>query len=272
MVIEEVKVRLWLNTYIKTGNEKAFEKIWTQVRFLVTNPPSTSYVGYSNDYWDSVKKEAVFVGCFDYDPNHEVVEKKPVEIFVENTVLKPKTISIIKADGSITEKVIQVPTKVREKKIRIIELRRKSEMTVLSYLRFCMNVAIQKEINRIISVKKMESVSLDSTFDNSDGENPVSDKILFNMLQDPGMLNTTDAISSEDQFMELIPRVDGILAEGDKLQYEIWRLKLENPGISNRDLAVRLNVSKTTISTRARQLKHRMIEILDLHHDEEVYA
>ena len=262
----ELKVRVWQHHFYIHRDNKTFQRIWTQVRNLVT-APYQQFPECSADHWDSVKMTAVLDGLLEYDSKHLVVTQQAIEIPIQ--VRRKKIIRIpviIERPGkpaiiSFETREIEV-TEHGRKKLKIIETERESVMTLLSFLRFKMEQAIKAEKRVLIAQRR--DVALDNTYTDGDSDGQTrGDEICFKQLVDQKKLFPTDPINQERVYLHLIKAVENALkTNGDPRILRTFQLKLKTPAITNRQIAKTLGISKTYITGYFHKLHAIMLQVM----------
>ena len=228
--LEEVKVRLWRKRWLRTQDDKTFQLIWEQVKNLV-HVPHGQFTECPPGFWESIKMVAVLKGLEQFSSTHVVV----------------------------TQHVVEIPYK-NKSKLKVVEVERVSEMTLLSYLRYNMEHAIKAEKRTLIQNRR--DIDLDSIY--SDDENTRADEICFANLADKKKLYSSDPLHEEAGYQLLIANVEARLKADQEPQIlRAFRLKLKHPAITNRKIAKTLGVSKTYTSSYFRRLQIIISEVIE---------
>ena len=265
MRIEELRVRLWQKRFLKTGDNRIFEKVWEQVKNLVPVPYG-QFSECPKGHWDSVKMLAVLSGLESYDSKHTVVSQHVIEVphreEVRRIIIVPKLVQL--PNGEI--KIIKEPREVTvpgaiQNKLKIIRVERESEMTLLSFLRAKMEQAIKAEKRDLIQQRR--NIALDNTYAD-DEDHTQGDEICFRSMADHEKLYPKDPIEQEEAYQTLIQAVEKRLrAAGETRILRAFKLKLKYPAITNRKIAATLGVSKTYTSSYFRRLQLIIEEVIE---------
>jgi len=265
MKAEELRVRLWQKRFISTGDSKAFEKVWIQVRNMV-QAPYAQFPECSKGHWDSIKMEAILDGLNTYNAKHIVVTQQVVERETreeeEVFITVPKLVTLPSGESKIVK--VRRPVKVlgeAKTKLEIVTTERESEMTLLSFLRFKMEQAIRAEKRDLIAQRR--NLALDDTYAD-DQDHTRADEICFNRMSAPTKLYPKDPEQQEEAYQALIRAVEARLeASGDPKILRAFRLRLSHPAITNRKIAATLELSKTYTSSYFRKLQKIIEEVIE---------
>ncbi len=264
MKIEELRVRLWHKRYKRTKDDKIFQKIWLQVKNMVPEPYG-QFPECASGHWDSVRMLAVLEGLSSYDPKHTVVTQQAIEVphreEIRRVLTVPKMISLPNGEFKCIKikREVVIPGALRFK-LKIITTERVSEMTLLSFLRFRMEQAIRVEKRDLLLQRR--NVALDNTY--ADDDHTQADEILFKRLAQPEKLNVKDPEKEDAAYNVLIKAVEKRLQEkGEARILRAFRLKLQNPAITNRSIAKTLKVSKSYTSGYFRVLQMIIEEVIE---------
>jgi uncharacterized pyridoxamine 5'-phosphate oxidase family protein len=261
---EELKVRLWHKRFLSTSSDKVFVKIWEQVKNMVTAPYS-QFPECPPGHWDSIKMCAVYEGLLKYSGSHKVKSQKMVEMpgaakAVTRTVVEEQTIQLPNGEEKtvIVEKTLQEQIKVKPK-IKVVKIERESNMTLLSYLRMQMELAIKNECRALRALRKNKS--LDDTYE--DDDHSKADLICFNEMKDRWKLYQHNPEADEEAIEQLKQAIINRLTEkGETKVLRAFKLKLKHPSITNRRIAKVLGVSKTYASSYFKRLQDVMAEVI----------
>lgn len=265
--LAEIKCRLWACQFRDTGNERAFQRLWEQVKNL-EHPNYSEFPEFDINHWNSIKQTALLEAVTEYSSKHVVVQQRFLEIPKGIEIVKVKKVIHIArktiVDGEViltTEpKVVRVYEARQKKVVRVVKVKRQSEMTIISFIRMKMGNAIKAEIRRLY--KARQDVRLEESY-RDDPDTSVAEGIMFHRLRDKAILNPIDADTKEGEFRALIAAIESRLEEtGEHKLLTAFRLKLGNPGIRNRRIATRMGVSKTHTSNNFRRLRKIIEEVI----------
>lgn len=265
MRIEELKVRLWQKRYLNSGDNRIFEKVWHQVKNLVTVPYGM-FPECSTGHWDSIKMLAVLEGLQEYDCKHTVVSQHVIEVphqeEIKRTIAVPKLITLPGGETKIIKTIreVIVPGEVRTK-LQVVKMERESEMTLLSFLRFKMEQAVRSERRDLLLQRR--NIALDDTYADND-DHTRGDEICFKSMSNRAKLYPKDPEQKEEEYQILVRAVEERLqAAGEIRILRAFRLKLKYPAITNRKIAKTLGVSKTYTSSYFRKLELIIEEVIE---------
>jgi hypothetical protein len=232
----------------------------------MVTPPYRQFPECQEGHWDSVKMLAVLQGLEEFDSGHKVTSQKVIEVPVSKkrpvTVTVPKLVHLPNGETEIVreEKEIQLEGEPSQH-LKIIAFERESNMTLLSFLRYKMELAIKAEKRSLIATRR--TVSLDDTY-RDDDEHTRGDELCFSEMRDRSKLYDRDPLKVEEAYQVLIQAVESRLrAEGETRILRAFRLKLKHPAITNRQISKVLGVSKTYASSYFRKLSTIMDEVIE---------